>query len=104
MPNMNKENEIEEETEPNIGINKWVIVKYTLIKGHKYYVGFVQKKKDDRREVKFVRRKGATFAWPTIEDVDLITADSIVKILPNPDISERGIIHFDFKFRKMIIL
>ncbi|CAG5049128.1 unnamed protein product [Parnassius apollo] len=61
---MNKENKAEEETGPDI--NKWVIVKYILVKGHKYYVGFVQKQIDSRWEIKFVRRKGATFAWPII--------------------------------------
>lgn len=100
---MNKENKPEEDTGLDININKWVIVKYALIKGHKYYVGFVQKQIDSRWEVKFVRRKGATFAWPIIEDVDTITADAIVKVLPNPTITKRGIIYFDFKFRNMII-
>ena len=56
---MNKENKAEEETGLDININKWVIVKYTLVKGHKYNVGFVQKQIDSRREVKFARPRWA---------------------------------------------
>ncbi|XP_047026859.1 uncharacterized protein LOC124635108 [Helicoverpa zea] len=103
MAGINKENEPGEDIGLDIHINQWVIVKYTLVKGHKYYVGFIQKQIDSRWEVKFARRKGAAFAWPIIEDIDTITADSIVKILPNPTITKRGIIYFDFKFRNMII-
>lgn len=101
VPN-DKENMTENQTE-NVSINKWVIVKYTLTKGIKHYVGFVQKKIQSRWEVKFVRCKGASFVWPTVEDVDVVTNDSIVKILPNPEMTKRGIINFDFKFRNMII-
>ncbi|CAB3251132.1 unnamed protein product [Arctia plantaginis] len=51
----------EEETEDKIQeilVNNWVLVKYALKKGPKYYVGVVQKKVGLRWEVKFVRRKG----------------------------------------------
>ncbi|KAJ8721072.1 hypothetical protein PYW08_006537 [Mythimna loreyi] len=103
MADINKENEPGEEIGLDIHINQCVIVKYTLVKGHKYYVGFVQKQIDSRWEVKFVRRKGTAFAWPIIEDIDTITADSVVKVLPNPTITKRGIIYLDFKFRNMTI-
>ncbi|CAB3244887.1 unnamed protein product [Arctia plantaginis] len=98
-----KENVAEEAKSQSIDIKTWVIVKYALKKGLKYYVGVVQKKVGSRWEVKFVRRKGATFAWPLIKDTDEVTADCIVKILPNPEITKRGIIYFDYKFRNMII-
>lgn len=93
----------EEKTEKRIEENNWVIVKYALKKGLKYYVGVIKKQVGPRWEVKFVRRKGSMFVWPLTEDVDQITADSIVQILPNPELTKRGLITFDFKFRNMVI-
>lgn len=101
-----KRTRTEEKTEKKIQeilVNNWVIVKYALKKGFKYYVGVVQKKVDLRWEVKFVRRKGSMFAWPITEDVDQIMADSIVQILPNPELTKRGLITFDFEFKNIII-
>nr|CAI5862881.1 unnamed protein product [Callosobruchus analis] len=86
-----------------ISVGKWVLVKYGMKKRVKFYVGIVQMQVDDRWEIRFARRRENTFVWPILEDIDHITADSIVQILPNPKINKRGIISFDFKFKNMAI-
>lgn len=94
------ENKISE----TLDIDKWVIVKYTLKKSLRYYVGLVQKKlTNDHWEVKFVRRREKAFIWPDVDDVDTVTSSSVVKILPNPNITNRGILHFDFNWKNIVV-
>lgn len=88
----------------NLDINKWVVVKYSLKKSLRYYVGLVQKKVNDSLwEVKFVRRRESMFVWPEVEDLDTVTASCVEKILPDPKINKRGMIHFDFNFQNIIV-
>ncbi|KAK9708599.1 hypothetical protein QE152_g27124 [Popillia japonica] len=89
-----------EETDNCISIDKWVVVQYTTNKTINHFVGQVQGKSGSRWTVKFTRISKNKFVWPTVEDMDDVDENHIIKILPNPVTNRRGIFEFKLNIKK----
>ncbi|CAG4958392.1 unnamed protein product [Parnassius apollo] len=91
--NIDKENDMYE-----IGIDKYVLVKFSTSKLAKYYIGLVIKYNDLERvyTIKYLRKNSkGTFYWPLVDDVSEITLLDVEKTLPNPQVGRRGTLKFD---------
>lgn len=79
------------------------MVKFTLEKREKFYVGQVIDITDGNTyEVKFLRHKGkGKFVWPITEDVSVICVTDIERVLSKPVTQRRGTITFDLSTFKM---
>ncbi|KAJ8728786.1 hypothetical protein PYW07_006482 [Mythimna separata] len=84
----------------------WIVAKFATKKSLKHFVGHVLRIKDKIPTVKFVRKvknsrgsKGLVFTYPNVEDVCEMQLDDVIKVLPQPNISRRGQIMFDFDLR-----
>lgn len=90
----------EEKIEKKIKIHTFLLIKFAVPKGTKYYIGQVIDLKKDTNsvKVKFLRNKGnGRFAWPIVDDIcDVFTID-IEKVLPDPVSRRRGIHIFNVK-------
>ena len=75
----------------NIAVGSWILVKYSTKKTLRYYVGQILEERDEMIKVKFLRRKGNYFIWPTVEDISSITEDDVVRVLPAPKTKRRDI-------------
>lgn len=87
-------------------INNWVLVKFSTKKTVKHFVGIITSFSDQYPVIQYVRKVNNTkykqqtvFTYPLVEDISILkdTVD-IIKTLPQPEISRRGHIIFNFKF------
>ncbi|KAG5863744.1 hypothetical protein JTB14_015987 [Gonioctena quinquepunctata] len=87
----NVEDNQEQEISFEVETGKCVPVKYTINNRFRHFVGFVSNKTDIRCEIKILRLYSNNFDWPQIDDVDTVTVENIVKILPDPnqDVEEK---------------
>jgi len=92
--------EIDFEKENNdceVGIDRYVLVKFTSSKLVKYYIGLVTDYNDLERvyTVKDLRKnlKG-TFYWPAVDDFSEVTLLDIEHTLSHPQVGRRGELKF----------
>ena len=83
--------ELGEDFEPfdieNTQVESFVLVKFELRKSKKcdvFYIGQIKGKSGSDVEVSFLRRNGARFVFPDIEDKAFVSSDDIVLALPSP--------------------
>lgn len=81
-----------------------MIVKYSLKKSNKHFVGIIRDKVDDQWEVQYVRPGKKAFVWPEVQDFDFIPTNCIIKVLPTPTITKRGLISFKYNFDNFMIV
>lgn len=58
----------------------------------------VTKATDDGWRVRFTKMSKNVFLWPDVEDVDTITPNDIVLVLPEPSVNRRGSFTFSMSF------
>lgn len=93
-----KEMEVEEYESDSIKVGAWVIATYKTKKSVKHFVGKVLEEDDTSARVKFLRKKKDFFIWPEAEDLDTISKDDILNVLPPPTEGRRGKLIFSVKF------
>lgn len=73
-----------------INVDKWVVVEYKHKKRVRHFIGNILSKVDQGWEVKFLKCNKKSFTWPEVDDVDIVSNENIVKVLPNPSHGRRG--------------
>lgn len=99
LEEINEEIDFEKEnSDCEIGIDKYVLVKFSTTKLVKYYIGLVTDYNSSDRvyTIKYLRKnlKG-TFYWPAVDDTSVITLLDVEKTLPRPQVGRRGELRFD---------
>lgn len=69
---------------------RWIIAQYSTKKTIKHFIGQVLDKTVDGWVVKFTRNKNNVFFWPTIDDIDTVQEQDIVRVLTDPKNDRRG--------------
>lgn len=58
-------------------------------------MGQITHEENETWTVKFTKYTDESFIWPNIDDTDVVTNDDIIRILPKPLITRRGLLKFE---------
>lgn len=80
------------------------MVKLKGKKVEKYFIAIILEQNATEYTVKFMRKStmGNFFIFPNVDDVSLISAEDVVKILPQPTVTKRKQYYFNATILKAI--
>lgn len=107
LEEMEISNEKDLNVRQNIKVGTWVLVEFATKKTKKHFVGQIVEITVEDLKIKFTRKKEDTlksiFYWPEVEDESVVNEDSVVKLLPEPNLGRRGELIFLLGFNSFNI-